>query len=118
MAADIAATGYYVFSEFDTALPRNGGDINYFQHACSKPKYLVAAVFSAQALLLGQAAGNAYTSGRNSSGKAATKSSTILLAESVSSSLSPCSLSVTPFASGVILPQMILQVCLEIPLYC
>ena len=63
IAAVIAATGYYVYAEFATALPRNGGELNYLQHAYRKPKYLVAAVFAAQALLLGQAAGNAYTSG-------------------------------------------------------
>jgi len=46
-----------------TALPRNGGELDHLQRAYRKPEYLVAALFAAQALLRGQAAGNAYRSG-------------------------------------------------------
>ncbi|ODN78785.1 hypothetical protein L202_04340 [Cryptococcus amylolentus CBS 6039] len=64
IGAVIAATGYSVYAEFATSIPRNGGELNYLQHVYKKPKYLVACIYGAQALLLGQAAGNAYTSGR------------------------------------------------------
>ncbi|KAJ9123357.1 hypothetical protein QFC22_001556 [Naganishia vaughanmartiniae] len=64
IGAVIAAAGYAVYAEFATAIPRNGGELNYLQHVYRKPKYLVGCVYGAQALLLGQAAGNAYTAGR------------------------------------------------------
>lgn len=60
----IAGAGYAVYAEFATAIPRNGGELNYLQHVYRKPKFLVGCMFGAQALLLGQAAGNAYTAGR------------------------------------------------------
>ncbi|TPX55885.1 hypothetical protein PhCBS80983_g04941 [Powellomyces hirtus] len=64
IGAAIAVTGYLVYAEFASAIPRNGGELNYLQHIYRKPKFLVAAMYGAQALLLGQAAGNAYTAGR------------------------------------------------------
>ncbi|KAJ9123729.1 hypothetical protein QFC24_003503 [Naganishia onofrii] len=64
IGAVIAAAGYAVYAEFATAIPRNGGELNYLQHVYRKPKYLVGCIYGAQALLLGQAAGNAYTAGR------------------------------------------------------
>ncbi|WVQ74904.1 hypothetical protein IAR50_004512 [Cryptococcus sp. DSM 104548] len=56
IGAVIAATGYSVYAEFATSIPRNGGELNYLQHVYRKPKYLVACIYGAQALLLGQAA--------------------------------------------------------------
>ncbi|KDN37368.1 amino acid transporter [Tilletiaria anomala UBC 951] len=64
VGAIIAGAGFAVYAEFATAIPRNGGELNYLQHAYRKPKYLVSIMYGAQALLLGQAAGNAYTAGR------------------------------------------------------
>ncbi|KAJ3006254.1 hypothetical protein HKX48_000214 [Thoreauomyces humboldtii] len=64
IGAVIAVTGYLVYSEFASVMPRNGGELNYLQHIYRKPSFLVAAMYGAQALLLGQAAGNAYTAGR------------------------------------------------------
>ncbi|KAJ9100701.1 hypothetical protein QFC20_005394 [Naganishia adeliensis] len=64
IGAIIASAGYAVYAEFATAIPRNGGELNYLQQVYRKPKYLVGCVYGAQALLLGQAAGNAYTAGR------------------------------------------------------
>jgi hypothetical protein len=45
-------------------LPKNGGELNYLQHAYRRPKHLVLALYASQALLLGQAAGNAGVAGR------------------------------------------------------
>ncbi|KAI8825615.1 amino acid permease-domain-containing protein [Fimicolochytrium jonesii] len=64
IGAVIAVTGYLVYAEFASAIPRNGGELNYLQHIYKKPRFLVASMYAAQALLLGQAAGNAYTAGR------------------------------------------------------
>ncbi|CAO1613891.1 unnamed protein product [Jaminaea pallidilutea] len=64
IGAIIAGLGFAVYAEFATAIPRNGGEINYIQHAYRKPRYLVSAMYAAQALLLGQAAGNAFTAGK------------------------------------------------------
>ncbi|KAJ3162580.1 hypothetical protein HDU88_006613 [Geranomyces variabilis] len=64
IGAAIAVTGYLVYAEFASVFPRNGGELNYLQHIYKRPKYFVAAIYGAQALLLGQAAGNAYTAGR------------------------------------------------------
>ncbi|CAO1618858.1 unnamed protein product [Parajaminaea phylloscopi] len=59
----IAALGFYVYAEFASALPRNGGEVNYLQHAYRRPKGLIVSAYASQALLLGQAAGNALTAG-------------------------------------------------------
>ncbi|PWN44157.1 amino acid transporter [Ceraceosorus guamensis] len=64
IGAIVAAAGFAVYAEWATALPKNGGELNYLQHAYRKPKYLILTMYSAQALLLGQAAGNALTAGR------------------------------------------------------
>lgn len=61
--AVIAFAGYFVYASWAMYLPGNGGELNYLQRAYGRPKYLVLAVFSSQALLLGQAAGNAYAAG-------------------------------------------------------
>ncbi|MCO5566267.1 hypothetical protein L7F22_019943 [Adiantum nelumboides] len=60
----VAFTGYFVYAEFASAMPRNGGELNYLEKVYRKPKFLVASMYGAQALLLGQAAGNAYTAGQ------------------------------------------------------
>lgn len=64
IGALIAGAGFAVYAEFATAMPRNGGELNYLQRAYRKPKHLVMIMYASQALLLGQAAGNAYTAGR------------------------------------------------------
>lgn len=60
----IAGCGFAVYAEFATAMHRNGGELNYLQHVYRKPKHLVASAYAAQALLLGQAAGNANAAGQ------------------------------------------------------
>ncbi|WFD25437.1 methionine permease [Malassezia nana] len=60
----IAGCGFAVYAEFAMAMHRNGGELNYLQYVYRKPKYLVASMYAAQALLLGQAAGNANTAGQ------------------------------------------------------
>lgn len=64
IGAIIAGCGFAVYAEFATMMPRNGGELNYLQHAYRKPKFLVSVMYAAQALLLGQAAGNALTAGK------------------------------------------------------
>lgn len=59
----IAACGFAVYAEFASTVPVNGGELNYLQLAYRKPKFLVTVMYAAQALLLGQAAGNSYTAG-------------------------------------------------------
>ncbi|WFD34152.1 methionine permease [Malassezia cuniculi] len=60
----IAALGFAVYAEFASAFPRNGGELNYLQYVFRSPPFLVASMFAAQALLLGQAAGNANAAGQ------------------------------------------------------
>lgn len=60
----IAGIGFAVYSEFATALPRNGGELNYVSYVFRKPKFLTASMYAAQAVLLGQAAGNANAAGQ------------------------------------------------------
>ena len=60
----IAGVGFAVYAEFATAIPRNGGELNYLQYVFRKPRYLVVSMYAAQALLLGQAAGNANAAGQ------------------------------------------------------
>ncbi len=64
IGAIIAGCGFAVYAEYALAIPRNGGELNYLTHVYRKPKFLVSTMYAAQALLLGQAAGNAYTAGR------------------------------------------------------
>ncbi|EPQ26359.1 uncharacterized protein PFL1_06007 [Pseudozyma flocculosa PF-1] len=64
IGAVIALAGYLVYAELASVMPRNGGELNYLQHIYRKPKFLVASMYAAQALLLGQAAGNSYVAGR------------------------------------------------------
>ena len=60
----IAGVGFAVYAEFATAIPRNGAELNYLQYVFRKPRYLVVSMYAAQALLLGQAAGNANAAGQ------------------------------------------------------
>lgn len=60
----IAGCGFAVYSEFAMAMRRNGGELNYLQYVYRKPKYFIASMYAAQALLLGQAAGNANAAGQ------------------------------------------------------
>ena len=64
IGAVIAMTGYFVYAEFASAMPHNGGELNYLLHIYRRPKFLVATMYAAQALLLGQAAGNSYVAGQ------------------------------------------------------
>lgn len=64
IGAIVAGAGFAVYAEFATAMPRNGGELNYLQRAFQKPKHLVLFMYASQALLLGQAAGNAFTAGQ------------------------------------------------------
>lgn len=60
IGAIIASAGYAVYAEFATAIPRNGGELNYLQQVYRKPKYFVGCVYGAQALLLGQGTCGAF----------------------------------------------------------
>lgn len=64
IGAVVAFAGFLVYAEFASGLPHNGGELNYLQHAYPRPRLLVTSMYAAQALLLGQAAGNAYTAGQ------------------------------------------------------
>lgn len=64
MGAVIAGLGFAVYAEFASAMPQNGGELNYLRKAYNKPKSLVAAMYAGQALLLGHGASNAYAAGR------------------------------------------------------
>ncbi|AMD18899.1 HBL003Cp [Eremothecium sinecaudum] len=58
VGAAIALTGLYVYMEFGTAIPRNGGEKNYLEHIFKKPKFLVTSLYASYAFFLGWAAGN------------------------------------------------------------
>ncbi|KAL4400191.1 methionine permease [Malassezia pachydermatis] len=60
----IAGCGFAVYAEFAMKMHRNGGELNYLQYVFRKPNFLTASMFAAQALLLGQAAGNANAAGQ------------------------------------------------------
>lgn len=60
----IAGFGFAVYAEFATSIHRNGGELNYLQYVFRKPTFLVASMYAGQALLLGQAAGNANAAGQ------------------------------------------------------
>ncbi|SSD61927.1 probable High-affinity methionine permease [Saccharomycodes ludwigii] len=56
--AIIALAGMYVYMEFGTAIPRNGGEKNYLEYIFQKPKFLVTSCYASYIFFLGWAAGN------------------------------------------------------------
>lgn len=64
IGAIIALAGLYVYMEFGSAIPRNGGEKNYLEFVYSKPKFLITAMYAAYAFLLGWAAGNSIIFGQ------------------------------------------------------
>ena len=59
----IAFTGLYVYMEFGSAIPRNGGEKNYLEYMYKKPRFLVTAMYAAYAFFLGWASGNSIVVG-------------------------------------------------------
>ncbi|KAH3675492.1 hypothetical protein WICMUC_002683 [Wickerhamomyces mucosus] len=60
----IALAGLYVYMEFGSAIPRNGGEKNYLEYVYTKPKFFVTSLYSSYILLLGWASGNAIVAGQ------------------------------------------------------
>ncbi|CCH58623.1 hypothetical protein TBLA_0A08340 [Henningerozyma blattae CBS 6284] len=58
VGAIISLAGLYVFMEFGTAIPRNGGEKNYLEMIFKKPKFFVTSMYAAYVFFLGWAAGN------------------------------------------------------------
>lgn len=63
IGALIAAAGTAVYLEFGTALPKNGGELNYLEYVYRKPKFLVTAMYAGYVVLLGWASGNSVVFG-------------------------------------------------------
>lgn len=59
----IAFTGLYVYMEFGSAIPRNGGEKNYLEYMYKKPRFLVTAMYASYAFFLGWASGNSIVVG-------------------------------------------------------
>ncbi|CDK28532.1 unnamed protein product [Kuraishia capsulata CBS 1993] len=64
VGALIALAGLYVYMEFGSAIPRNGGEKNYLEYVYSKPKFLTTGMYAAYVFLLGWAAGNSIVCGQ------------------------------------------------------
>ena len=58
VGAIIALAGLYVYMEFGTAIPRNGGEKNYLEAVFKKPRFFVTSMYAAYIFFLGWAAGN------------------------------------------------------------
>ncbi|CAH02514.1 Mup1p [Kluyveromyces lactis] len=58
VGAIIALAGLYVYMEFGTAIPRNGGEKNYLERIFPAPKFFVTCMYGAYVFFLGWAAGN------------------------------------------------------------
>ncbi|CCF56060.1 hypothetical protein KAFR_0A06250 [Kazachstania africana CBS 2517] len=54
----IALAGLYVYMEFGTALPKNGGEKNYLELIFKKPRFFITCMYAAYVFFLGWAAGN------------------------------------------------------------
>lgn len=50
----ITAAGLFVYIEFGTGLPRNGGEKNYLEFVYRKPKFLVTCLYTGYVVLLGE----------------------------------------------------------------
>lgn len=59
----IAFTGLYVYMEFGSAIPRNGGEKNYLEYMYKKPRFLITAMYASYAFFLGWASGNSIVVG-------------------------------------------------------
>lgn len=60
----IAMAGLYVYMEFGSAIPRNGGEKNYLEHVYKTPRFLVTAMYASYVFFLGWAAGNSIIFGQ------------------------------------------------------
>ncbi|CCK69013.1 uncharacterized protein KNAG_0B05820 [Huiozyma naganishii CBS 8797] len=58
VGAIISLAGLYVYMEFGTAIPRNGGEKNYLEFIFKKPKFFVTSMYASYVFFLGWAAGN------------------------------------------------------------
>ncbi|CAL9737831.1 high-affinity methionine permease [Monosporozyma servazzii] len=58
IGAVIALCGLYVYMEFGTAIPKNGGEKNYLEAIFKKPKFFITSMYAAYVFFLGWAAGN------------------------------------------------------------
>ncbi|KAG0660968.1 methionine permease, partial [Maudiozyma exigua] len=54
----IALAGLYVYMEFGTAIPKNGGEKNYLEFIFKKPRFLITSMYASYVFFLGWAAGN------------------------------------------------------------
>lgn len=62
VGALIALAGLYVYMEFGTAIPRNGGEKNYLEAIFKKPKFFITCMYASYVFFLGWAAGNSVIS--------------------------------------------------------
>ncbi|ONH65193.1 High-affinity methionine permease [Cyberlindnera fabianii] len=60
----IALSGMYVYMEFGSAIPRNGGEKNYLEYVYGKPRFFVTAMYAAYVFFLGWASGNSIVFGQ------------------------------------------------------
>ncbi|QLL33202.1 hypothetical protein HG536_0E01130 [Torulaspora globosa] len=58
VGAIISLAGLFVYMEFGTAIPKNGGEKNYLEFIYKKPKFLVTSMYASYIFFLGWAAGN------------------------------------------------------------
>lgn len=58
VGAIIALAGLYVYMEFGTAIPKNGGEKNYLEAIIRKPKFFITCMYASYVFFLGWAAGN------------------------------------------------------------
>ncbi|SCU81408.1 LANO_0B02982g1_1 [Lachancea nothofagi CBS 11611] len=58
VGAIIAISGLYVYLEFGSAIPRNGGEKNYLEHIFKKPRFFVISMYASYVFFLGWAASN------------------------------------------------------------
>lgn len=59
----IAFSGMFVYMEFGTGIPRNGGEKNYLEYVYRKPRFLVTAMYAGYVVLLGWAGSNSVIFG-------------------------------------------------------
>lgn len=55
--------GAFVYLEFGTGIPKNGGEKNYLEFVFTRPKFLATTMFASQALLLGWAGSSSVVFG-------------------------------------------------------
>lgn len=58
IGALISLAGLYVYMEFGSSIPKNGGEKNYLEYVYRKPKFLITSMYAAYVFFLGWAAGN------------------------------------------------------------